>query len=308
MRKYLNAIILCLALFSVPATKMAALDVTPGEERFLYSIAVNIVPDGFLLPLVGLVNIAWDTPFSLHLGGLNLNHADFGGLQLGLANLVFGAAAGLQIGPVNYSGESLTGLHLGAVNLARDGMSGVQAGLVNVTRGLAGVQLGLFNVCETVDWGLPVGLVNIITDGGFHSFDVFCSDIAPFNIAYKLGLEKYYSLFSAGFDPLFSASLYLGAGFGGILFLDGNYFFNPELTFLFGLNYDSAAGPGNRLLLSIVPQFGYKPLDVLSFTLGPAITWVNRLDGVAPLRLFGLGVNDNCRLALGLRAGIRIEW
>jgi hypothetical protein len=148
----------------------------------------------------------------------------------------------------------------------------------------------------------------MVLGGGYGAIELFISEMAPLNLALKLGTQHYFLALSVGFDSFFARSLYVGGGGGGIFFLDERYFFNPEITFSFGTNYDVASTDERRIMLALSPRFGFQFFDALSCIIGPSITWVDRLDDVAPKRLFGIGINNNCRLALGIRAGIAAQW
>ncbi|MFW5792964.1 MAG: LA_2272 family surface repeat-containing protein [Bacteroidota bacterium] len=147
-------------------TKALAQDTIKQEnETTIYTVALNIVPDGFNAPLIGFVNIAKGHHKSAHVGFVNFNYKSFSGLQLGYVNTSGGSAEGVQAGFVNTTTSSFKGLQYGFVNTITDTTQGVQVGFVNTSAKEAkGVQSGFVNACSEKISGVQIGFVNAARD------------------------------------------------------------------------------------------------------------------------------------------------
>lgn len=102
----------------------------------------------------------------------------------------------------------------GVLNVA-DEVTGLQfAGVVNVAKKVKGVQFGLFNYAEESD-GVSIGLINIVKKGGKHEFEVAFSEALNTAVSFKLGTDKFYTIFSGGINYLNKPVEYAaGLGFG----------------------------------------------------------------------------------------------
>jgi len=142
---------------------------------------------------IGIVNSISGEFTGLAVGGANVTEGTVHGAQVGLLNWNGNGAAewenrsiggqlgvvnyakyfcGLQDGFVNISGRRISGLQCGLLNSAED-MCGVQCGYwvvfgVNVASGsVRGCQIGLLNYADTMEYGIQIGIVNIISNNGW---------------------------------------------------------------------------------------------------------------------------------------------
>jgi hypothetical protein len=138
------------------------------------------------------------------------------GIQLsGAFNHVSGNFKGLQIaGAVNNTKRDFAGLQLSSVgNVASGSVRGIQMSTINVAKVLHGVQFGVVNIADSSS-GYSIGLINIIKNGT-SNISVYSNEIVPFNIAWKMGNDKFYSILMAGGNTNTSHKAYtFGAGFG----------------------------------------------------------------------------------------------
>ena len=140
---------------------------------------------------------------------------------------------GIQIaGLLNYSGNSDNSVQIsGLGNIATSGKSplqigglfnvadrvnGVQlSGLVNVAKKVKGVQIGLINYMEDGEDGVSIGLVNVAKHGGKYEFEVSFSEAVNTIFSFRLGTDRFYTIFSGGINYFFSPLEYaIGLGFG----------------------------------------------------------------------------------------------
>lgn len=138
------------------------------------------------------------------------------GFQIaGISNIVKGRFTGFQAGGIINTAKNINGLQLAGVgNISKTTVDGVQiAGLLNITKKLKGLQIGVINVADS-STGYSIGILNFIHNG-YHKFSISYNDALDFNIAYKSGNKKLYSILSVGTRFGKNKKVYaLGYGFG----------------------------------------------------------------------------------------------
>jgi hypothetical protein len=148
---------------------------------------------------------AKDAEVSQIAGFSNLITGDLIGSQLaGFANITAGNAKAFQVA--------------GFTNIATKDVNGVQiSGFLNYAKKLKGFQIGVFNYCDTVEKGLPIGVLSIVKNG-YHQLEISGDEMFYTNIAFRSGLEKFHSIITAGIQPDFiSAPLWTyGVGIGSL--------------------------------------------------------------------------------------------
>jgi len=84
----------------------------------------------------------------------------------------------------------------GFANAAHD-VEGVQAaGFINVARNVKGLQAsGFINICDSIE-GIPIGFISIVKKGGYRNFEVSTSEWSPVQLTYRMGIEKFYNVYS----------------------------------------------------------------------------------------------------------------
>ncbi len=168
----------------------------PSRDRVVEGLRLSLLY-GDCLDFCGLdIGVASHTRrdfTGLGIGGINIVNDRLYGVQLGLINWNGNGAhipertsKGCQFGVVNCA-DAFTGLQYGYINIARNSITGAQTGLFNYTDGLDGAalgsyfifginiasgkvngcQIGLLNYAQRMDFGLQLGIVNIIADGGW---------------------------------------------------------------------------------------------------------------------------------------------
>ena len=146
---------------------------------------------------------------------VNLNHTSgfqFGGV-VNYTNESRNAAQFAGVTNISRSGETPFQF-AGVLNVA-DNVSGLQfAGVVNVAKEVRGVQFGVINYADTCS-GVPIGIFNIVRHGGKQELEVGVSDAFNTYASFKLGVDRFYTIFSAGVNFLHSDPIYgVGMGFG----------------------------------------------------------------------------------------------
>jgi hypothetical protein len=208
---------------------------------------VNINKDFVGLQASGFINVNRNVKNSFQAAGFaNLNKKTENSYQVsGFANVVSGGNNRLQASGFVNVADTITGIQAsGFANLAKD-LTGVQAsGFGNVARNLKGIQAsgfaniardvegvqtsgfinvarkvkglqasGFINICDTID-GIPIGFISIVKKGGYRNFEISTSEWSPIQLTYRMGIEKFYNVYSiskldGGWDRFA-----LGFGFG----------------------------------------------------------------------------------------------
>jgi hypothetical protein len=266
---------------------------TGGTNGFEIGGLFNIVKrDAQYLQIGGIFNIVGGQVTGVQVGGINNTVLDGArGLQIGgINNFVRGKVTGWQMAGIhNHSGDSVSGVQLaGIANYARDKVGGAQiagianfsnrtisgvqlAGIFNYAKRLNGLQIGLINIADT-STGYSIGLINLIWKG-YHKLVFSTNEAFTFNLAYKSGNKKLYSILLASANQKNNEKAYgLGYGFGTELGLGKKFTLNPELTaqYLYLGDFDY----GN-LLGRFQLQLNYKLTKFLSIYAGPAFSVYN---------------------------------
>ena len=297
----------------------------------LYSFFVNIVDEDFRYPLIGFVNIAKGNFNNTEIGFVNWNNKNMTGFQIGYINTVWGGLSGIQIGFVNTTAgdtrgwqggfvnttRTLEGVQIGYVNTAWNGGSGFQIGYVNTSvKKLRGMQIGFFNYAESIEGGIPIGFLSILKEGGYYAIECSVSEFFPFNAAFKVGVEKFYTNIITAcnpFEDFGTKSLAFGLGFGSIIPITEKIFFNPELNFLNPFLWnDTIEWYDNRILLSLVPSLGFNFNRNFSVFAGPSVAWIfdnSEENSMKPsFSAFNREIDSRNSITVGARAGIRFRF
>ena len=150
---------------------------------------------------------------------------------LGIVNMLEGAQiSGLLSLASNVVGTQISGL----LNVAGDVKGSQISGGLNRAYNLRGIQLGIVNITDTVTSGIPIGIVNIVRKDRYAQWEIFTSDIVNVGASYKMGIRKFYSIYSLGYNFFEDKLFVAGFGFGSNMPIGrtGKYEFQPEL-----LNY-----------------------------------------------------------------------
>ena len=169
------------------------------------------------IQLAGYINVCGDSVKALQASGFcNIVKGSFYGMQAsGFCNIDRGSVKGFQgAGFLNVSQDSLYGAQIaGFANLHNGNVNGIQAsGFLNTARKVKGVQLGIINICDTIQ-GIPIGLLSIVRHGGYRRLDIFGSEALHANVAFKIGVRRFYNILQVG-TQVKENNLRLAGGFG----------------------------------------------------------------------------------------------
>ncbi|MCK5461838.1 MAG: hypothetical protein KAI95_02440, partial [Bacteroidales bacterium] len=193
--------------------------------------------DARVLQGSGFINVCGGSFQGAQLTGfLNVTGRDTKGFQgAGFGNVSGERTLGAQAaGFFNVAGEFDRGAQLaGFVNVAGTGSPDAQlagffnyaeqvrgaqlAGFINVGGNVKGVQMaGFLNVADSLD-GIPIGLINVVVKNGYRKFEFSFSETQYANFSYRMGVRKFYNIYSFS-KPTGPGTRWLfGFGLGGEL-------------------------------------------------------------------------------------------
>ncbi|MDT8432642.1 MAG: hypothetical protein RQ746_14050 [Bacteroidales bacterium] len=165
-------------------------------------------------------------------GFMNVAGNRTSGLQAaGFMNMAGAFADGVQAaGFGNVSGSGSVNLQASGFFNVADEVEGVQAaGFINRARYVKGLQAaGFINVVDSID-GIPIAPFSIVRYNGYQRFEISTSETQYVRTAFRLGVEKFYTIYSLGKAYGFASRYMYGAGAGTQWSLGGRSFINLEV-------------------------------------------------------------------------------
>lgn len=133
-------------------------------------------------------------------GAFNLVGESIIGVQIaGWGNLNFGESEGVQLAGAFNQSRSLKGTQIsGGLNLVIDSTVGLQIAPINYSKVLVGKQIGIFNLADSAS-GTPIGLFSYVKKNGYNSLSLSANELTYTNLDFKMGVPRFYNIFSAGF-------------------------------------------------------------------------------------------------------------
>jgi len=225
--------------------------------------------DGALIS--GISNIVLDSSKGVMVSGiLNTSKSHDGALISFVSNVIRGASNGAIIsGVLNYSG-SHEGIQLSTINIASKELNGAQIGVINFSNKSKGTQLGVINIANSADSIIPIGIINVVK-GGYFAFELSSNELLLSNLSYKMGVEKFHTIFRAGIGISNSKEhISYGMGFGSIITIKDKHKLNVELL-CDQLVYKNKWEGNLNLLNQLNLNYQYQITDFLSVKAGPSL-------------------------------------
>ncbi|MDR2038303.1 MAG: hypothetical protein LBQ60_10320 [Bacteroidales bacterium] len=288
-----------------------------------FSGIYNINGTGYGTQISGIININRGFQGAQFSGIANLSENSRGLQVSGIVNLNQ-ISDGAQIsGIANISEESEGARIAGIVNLTEKGkgvqISGITninqeftgtgiAGVYNHTGILRGTQIGLVNVIDSVESGVAIGLINIVRKGFYDEWELSLSDYANVALSYKMGMKKFYTIFTVGGNFIEDALLYYAIGVGSRISISKKIDFQPELigsnynpwdvyTFVSRIKAGFVYNINHRVAISIAPSFYVLNRDAdkkeLKISSIPSVATYTHKNDVTEL---GFGISLSCIL------------
>ena len=211
------------SLFNVVGGKMEGVQLSGLHNQVMDSVKgfqasgfSNMTAKGYEgVQLAGIFNVSTGETNGLGAAGVvNVYWKDNRGAMLaGIGNMTRAKENGAQVAGVFNVAEVMKGAQVaGVVNVA-DTAEGAQVGVVNTVRVLKGVQVGVVNYADSSD-GYSIGVISIVRRG-YHQLLVYNTELLPFNLAFKSGNRKLYSLIIGGASFMEGSKAYsFGYGIG----------------------------------------------------------------------------------------------
>ncbi|CAN5384672.1 hypothetical protein BH23BAC1_BH23BAC1_05470 [soil metagenome] len=146
----------------------------------------------------------------LNIGGDSARSGNFAGF----GNINGGPVTGGQFAGFINMAESVKGIQAaGFINTTIQDVEGVQlSGFINRARNVKGVQIGIVNFADSVD-GVSIGIFNFVRRG-YRRIEVFGSESWHGNLAFKFGVQNFYTILAAGVQFQENNDYTWGYGFG----------------------------------------------------------------------------------------------
>ena len=252
-------------------------------EKTHRNFIINVVPNNYNKPLIGIANFAKGNHKGFQNSFFNWNQMNFKGTQVGLINII---------------GGSLTKVQVGVGNFCTDTIKGTQVGFINIAKKRKGIQIGLINYSDTVLNGFEFALLSIVRKG-YQSFEVGISEMFPYNISYKIGLKHQYSSVNLSGNNNLEYPIF-GFGFGSIFSLKRSFFINPDFSSQNGI-LKSKLG-----LMTLVVKLSYGISKKIYISAGPSLVWITSHSKTTELNspiysIYNHSINYRNNILLGFR-------
>lgn len=317
-----------------------------GFSNFNYDQADGVLAAGFFnftngkslaVQLAGFANFCEDVEGVQGAGFANVVKGNGKAIQMaGFSNITLGEVNGVQAagflnfsmkemenvqaaGFLNISMSDATGVQAaGFSNIAHGDLDGVQAaGFLNIARKVNGLQLGVLNIADTIESGIPIGVLSIVKNG-FREFEVSFGEGLNTQASFKIGVDKFYNIFAVGAQFLGSEYCWAyGYGIGTHLSKTENFKTQLELM-SYHINEENSNTHVYNDLQQLKLTFSKKISNHFNVFAGPTINLMitDNIDNhgrvfdshFAPYRLIShSGKNTTLEGWLGITAGIRIN-
>jgi len=199
--------------------------------------------------VAGISSLNTDKVYGAQLSGISsIVTAQLQGAQIsGISSVARGKVFGAQIsGIVSVSSNNVHGIQLsgitnvtrgnhkgaqisGIANVASGRMDGTQIGLFNYANKLKGIQIGLINISDSVEKGVPIGLISFVRSG-YHKMEIEANETFYANVTYKSGVQRFYNIYTVGYTTRNDKSIWaVGLGFGTLMHLSKKVNMNIDL-------------------------------------------------------------------------------
>lgn len=266
--------------------------------------------------VAGLLNTVGGAVKGFQVAGIqNLVYDSVKAFQVaGVSNYIKGKFNGVQIaGIYNHQSNNMQGLQIAGIsNYSKKNVKGLQmSGILNYAKKLNGVQIGLINISDTSN-GYSIGLFNFVKNG-YHKITVSTNETIDFDVAFKSGNNKLYSIIEVGTNFSNKAKLYsFGYGIGKVINIKKKISILTELT---SQNLYAGSWDYYNLLNKFSLNLQWQLAKKISFFVGPSFSIFTSNQHVAiigykfPMINNGIKVFDNGKNTsgrVGLTLGINI--
>ncbi len=194
-------------------------NVTRGNSRYLQAAGFVNTTGGDMEGLqgAGFCNIVGGTVNGFQGAGfINVSGNEVSGVQAaGFMNVAGNFGEGVQAaGFGNVAGNGILNVQAAGFMNTADEVDGVQAsGFLNNANEVDGLQAagflnragyvkglqaaGFLNICDSIE-GLPIAFISIVRYNGYRRFEIAASETELVSLSFKIGVDKFYSIYSLG--------------------------------------------------------------------------------------------------------------
>jgi hypothetical protein len=234
----------------------------------------NISKDVTGVQFAGWANIA-ENVRGIQYGGIVNIAKEVTGIRFGgIVNMSEQTKGAQFAGIVNLSEKSEGAQFAGIANISREVSGASFGGVVNRTGTLRGVQFGLVNVIDTIENGISIALVNIVKKNFYDEWSLASADYLNVGLTYKMGIQKFYTILTAGANFMEDRLWAYGIGFGNRTALNRRFDFQPEVV---SYRYfpDDFKNVRNTTATHLKFGFVYKLNEKLGITVAPSVYHFN---------------------------------
>jgi len=264
----------------------------------------------------GFVNGA-ENVRGMQIGGGFVNGAEnVHGIQIG-GGFVNGAenVHGMQIGGGFVNGaENVHGIQIGGIVNGAANMTGIQiSGILNRSTTLRGIQIGLVSVNDTIKSGFSLSLVNIVRRGFYREWEASVSDYSNIAISYRMGMQRFYTIYTVGANFIEDNLWNIGIGFGNRTPIGSNMDFRPELVAYnyFPMNFKNIQ---NTFAAHLKFGFVYNISEKIGLSLAPNVYVMNSRRKhdtehykLSPVGSFYTNEKNNRRTTMGIGVSLGLS-
>ncbi|MBX3163687.1 MAG: hypothetical protein KF900_04355 [Bacteroidetes bacterium] len=270
--------------------QMSFVNTTLGAEKGAQMGFVNTVLKDFEGLQMSFVNTTFGNQKGIQMGFVNTVLKDFEGLQMGFVNTTFGNQKGARMGFVNTNLKNFKGLQMAFVNTVIDSLKGAQFGFVNTSvkqaegfqmsfvnlavKGIQGIQIGFVNIADSISKGIPFGFISYVRKGGYRAVEISASELYPVNLAFKIGIPKFYTFIKGAYNSQYQSAetspFGLGMGLGSLIPLGKKLYLNPEIE-----NITAFINEKSSSAVAFAPYVRYKLNKKFQVAFAPSIVWAN---------------------------------
>lgn len=183
------------------------------------------------LQAAGFMNRASSLKGSQLAGFLNVNSGEqLEGIQAaGFMNLSKGSAKGIQIAGFMNKADTLKGTQMAAFINKASKLRGLQtSGFINRASTVNGAQLGILNFSDTIEAGIPIGILSFVKKG-YRALEVYGGDDFHANINFKTGVRRFYNILAIGYEINDKKRWGLGYGVGAEWAVGKSFSLNTDI-------------------------------------------------------------------------------
>ena len=222
------------------------------------------------IQIAGIGN-ATDDVTGIQIAGLGNAADDVKGIQIAGIGNAADDVKGIQIGGIGNAADNVTGIQIAGIGNAADNITGLQiSGVLNRAKVLKGLQIGLVSINDTIESGISLSIFNIVKKGFYDEWSLTFADYQNVGLSYKMGIQRFYTIFTAGANFLEDKLWVFGIGFGNRTVINRRFDFQPEIISYqyFPDDFKNVQTvSANHLKLGLV----YKLNDRLGITVAPSV-------------------------------------